>query len=100
MGLSIEFTVRKTTLPTHLSTPLIIHYKISLFFWQESEIAYWFEDNRGETPLEKVSNGASGALNPVSTLKGIKTSSPLQAPIEAELRTGQAAGLSNRVKLF
>ena len=31
-------------------------------------------------------------------VKGIISSSPLQAPIEAELRTGQAAGLFNGVK--
>ena len=30
--------------------------------------------------------------------KGILSPSPLQAPIEARLRTGQAAGLSNGVK--
>jgi len=42
--------------------------------------------------------GSHGALNPVFAPKGILSSSPLQAPIEAELRTGQAAGLSNGVK--
>jgi len=30
--------------------------------------------------------------------KKLINSSPLQAPIEGKLRTGQAAGLSNRVK--
>jgi hypothetical protein len=52
-------------------------------------------------PVRKSSTfqrgGSHGALNPVFALKGIISSSPLQAPIEAELRTGQAAGLSNRV---
>jgi len=43
--------------------------------------------------------GSHGALNLVFAPKGILSSSPLQAPIEAELRTGQAAGLSNGVKI-
>jgi len=43
-------------------------------------------------------DGSHRALNPVVALKGILPPSPLQAPIEAELRTGQAAGLSNGVK--
>ena len=53
-------------------------------------------------PVRKSSTfqrgGSHGALNSVFALKGIISSSPLQAPIEAELRTGQAAGLSNGVK--
>jgi hypothetical protein len=36
----------------------------------------------------------------VFALKGIISSSPLQASIEARLRTGQAAGLSNGVNIF
>ncbi len=43
-------------------------------------------------------DGSHGALNPVFAPKGILSPSPLQAPIEARLRTGQAAGLSNGVK--
>jgi len=38
-----------------------------------------------------------GALNPVFALKGILSSSPIQAPIEAGLRTRQAVGFSNGV---
>ena len=66
-------------------------------------------------PVRKSSTfergGSHGALNPVLALKGIissprkkpevlRGSSPLQAPIEAELRTGQAAGLSNGVNII
>jgi len=68
-----------------------------------------FQRGGSFTPLEKVSIRASGALNPVFALKGIissprkrpkvlRGSSPLQAPIEAKLHTGQAAELSNGVK--
>jgi hypothetical protein len=45
-----------------------------------------FQRGGSFTPLEKVSNRASGALNPVFALKGIIPSPPLQA-----------AGLSNGV---
>ena len=45
MGLSIIFSVRKATLPTHLSPPSRNHYKISVFLWQENEIV----DVSGET---------------------------------------------------
>jgi len=52
-------------------------------------------------PVRKSStfqrDGSHGALNPVFAQKKIN-SSPLQAPIEAKLRTGQTAGLSNGVK--
>jgi hypothetical protein len=48
-----------------------------------------FQRGGSFTPLEKVSNRASGALNPVFALKGIKSSSPLQA-----------VGLSNGVKFL
>jgi hypothetical protein len=55
-------------------------------------------------PVRKPSTfergGSHGALNPVLALKGIISSSPLQTPIEAELRTGQAAGLSNGVNII
>jgi hypothetical protein len=36
----------------------------------------------------------------MSILKGILSSSSLQAPIEAKLHTGQATGLSNGVNLL
>jgi len=42
-------------------------------------------------------DGSHGALNPVFAPKGILSPSPLLAPIEAKLHTGQAAGLSNGV---
>jgi DNA mismatch repair protein MutL len=52
-------------------------------------------------PVRKSStfqrDGSHGALNPMFTQNEINSSS-LQAPIEAEFRTGQAAGLSNGVK--
>jgi len=52
-------------------------------------------------PVRKSStfqqDGSHGALNSLFAPKGSLSSYPLQAPIEAELRTGQEAGLSNGV---
>jgi hypothetical protein len=51
MGLSIVFSVRKATFPTHLSSPSKEHYKISVFFWQENEIVNVSGDTEGIRPL-------------------------------------------------
>jgi len=47
MGLSIVFSVRKATFPTHLFSPFKEHYKISLFLWQENEMVNVSGDNEG-----------------------------------------------------
>jgi hypothetical protein len=59
-----------------------------------------FQRGGSFTPLEKVSNRASGALNPVFALKGIKSSSPLQPPAQRASGPEGAAGLSNGVKFL